>query len=258
MMKKTIFTTFTTIFLLTLISCAGMPGGPASHINGAPRDQIEAENRLMRNNLSLAMRENEVLKEENLRYKSEVTQLSDCLARLTSEIADMDRRHQEGMDEIKVLFDLLVIQQSEREMDYCWTIDELRSANAALSAETAAKMEEITAALKRGDEASRNAVAALKATFDEKLEKYVHEAASLGRLLTETQDRLKDLEERVEVASAEDLETRAQMEDIRQAMEDIRRKTAGLEQSLQSLTSSPPPSVGLEPARSAGEVQGSE
>jgi TolA-binding protein len=255
MVEKTIFSM---IFLLTLTSCAGMPGGPGSHMNSAPRDQIEAENRLMRNNLSLAMRENEVLKEENLRYKSEVTQLSDCVARLTSEIADMDQRHQERMDEIKILFDQLALQQSEREMDYCWTVDELRSANAALNAETAAKLEEMAAALKRGNDASRDAIAALKAAFDEKFEKYIREAATLGRLLTETQDRLRDLEERVEVASAADLETRAQMEDIRQAMEDIRRKTEDLEQALQSVTAALPAPACPAPDRSAGEMQGAE
>lgn len=255
MMKKTIFTM---IFLLTLTSCAGMPGGPASHMSSAPRDQIEAANRLMRNNLSLAMRENEVLKEENLRYKTEVTQLSDCVARLTSEIADKDQRHQERMDEIKILFDQLVLQQSEREMDYCWTVDELRSANAALSDETATKLEEMAAALKRGDDASRDAIAALKAAFDGKLEKYIREAATLGRLLTETQDRLKDLEERMVVASAAGQETRAQMEDIRQAMEDIRRKTADLEQALQSSTAALPASAGPAPAANDGEMQGAE
>ena len=258
MMKKTIFTTFTTIFLLTLISCAGMPGGPASHINGAPRDQIEAENRLMRNNLSLAMRENEVLKEENLRYKSEVTQLSDCVARLTADIETMEAGHRDRMAARKLLFDELLLLQSEREIDYCWTIDELRSANAAQGEETAAKLEEMAAALKRGDDALRDAIAALKIEFNEKLEKYTIEASTLGRLLTETQDRLKDLEERVEVASAGDLETQVGMEDIRQSMEDIRRKTAELEKALHLLTSPVPTIADPAPAQGAGKMQESE
>lgn len=255
MMKKTIITV---IFLLTLTSCAGMPGGPASPMSNSPRDQIEAENRLMRNNLSLAMRENEVLKEENLRYKSEVTQLSDCVARLTADIETMESVHLDRMAARKLLFDELLLLQSEREIDYCWTIDELRSANVAQGAETAAKLEEMAAAIKRGDDASRDAIAALKIAFNEKLEKYAIEASTLGRLLTETQTMLKDLGERVEHVSSAGQKTWVGMEDIRQSMEDIRRKTADLEQALQLLTSPVPAIADPAPARGAGKMQESE
>jgi chromosome segregation ATPase len=251
---------FTTVFLLTLTACAGMPGGPALHTGAAPRDQIEAENRLMRNNLSLAVRENEVLKEENLRYKSEVTQLSDCVARLTADIEAKDSLHQDRMAEIMILFDQLRLQQSEMEMDYCLTVDELRSSNAAIGKETSAKLEELTAALKRRDEASRDAVAAVKAEFDEKLEKYAREVSAIERLLTETQAALKDLGERMENFSTARQEVRSQMEAIQTSIADIRRKINDLEEAIQAPASIPltpapagPPAVGA-----GGEAQGAK
>lgn len=249
---------FMLICLFGLTACAGGSGVPGMNLNNAPRDQIEAENRLMRNNLSLAMRENEVLKEENLRYKSEVTQLSDCVSRLTAEIEAMEGRHRDRLAEIKTLFDQLRLQQSEMEMDYCWTVDELRSANASLSAETAAKLEEMRAALKSRDEASKDAIAAVKTDFNGKLEKYAREAANLGRLLAETQTTIKDLGERVENVSTGGQESRAQMEDIRQSIADIRQKTADLEHTLQSLKSSVPATAGPAAVQGAGEAQGAE
>lgn len=249
---------FILICLFGLAACAGGSGVPGMNLNNAPRDQIEAENRLMRNNLSLAMRENKVLKEENLRYKSEVTQLSDCVSRLTAEIEAMEGRHRDRLAEIKTLFDQLRLQQNEMEMDYCWTVDELRSANIALGQETTAKLEEMTAALKSRDEAFKDTIAAVKTDFNGKLEKYAREAANLGRLLAETQTTLKDIGERVENFSLARQEARSQMDDIQQSIADIRRKIADVEHALQTSASSVPDPAGPAAVGGAGEAQGAE
>ncbi len=249
---------FMLICLFGLTACAGGSGVPGMNLNNAPRDQIEAENRLMRNNLSLAMRENEVLKEENLRYKSEVTQLIACVSRLTAEIEAMEGRHQDRLAEIKALFDQLRLRQAEMEMDYCWTIDELRSANIALGRETAVKLEEITAALKGRDETFKDTIAAVKTDFNGKLEKYARETSDIGRLLAETQATLKKLGERMENVSTGGQESRAQMEDIQQSIADIRRKMDDLERAMQSPAPLIPEPANPAAVGGAGEAQGAE
>lgn len=261
-MMHTMNTMFKTILtaclLLALASCAGGPGGAGLQFNSTPRDQIEAEKRMMRNNLSLAMRENEVLKEENLRYKSEVTQLSDCVARLTSEIVDMDRIQKERVDEFENLFEQFRQRQAEIETDYCWTVDELRAANAAMEERTAARLEEMAVQFKNAEEGLQKALAAAKNELSEKIEESVRETANLDRLLAETRTALEELGARVENLSRTDDHVRSELEDIRRAIEDIRRKTADLDQSLQSIASSAsaPSPTGTESVPGARETQG--
>jgi chromosome segregation ATPase len=243
------------MFLLASSSCAGVPGGPGLQFSSTPRDQIEAENRLMRNNLSLAMRENEVLKEENLRYKSEVTQLSDCVARLTSEMNDADRRHQKRAAELESLLERLHLRQMEVETDFYWIVDELRAANAVMEETTAAMREEMTAQLKNTEEDFQKALAAAKNELSEKMEKSSRETENLVHLLDETRTALKELEGRMEHLSRTDDDMRSELEAVRRAMEEIRRKTVGLEQELESLKSAGRTPAGPEPGPDAGETQ---
>jgi chromosome segregation ATPase len=251
-MKKIIITV---MFLLASSSCAGVPGEPGLQFSSAPRDKIEAENRLMRNNLSLAMRENEVLKEENLRYKSEVTQLSDCVARLTSELSDTDSRHQKRAAELEALLERLHLRQMEVETEFYWTVDELRVANAVMEEITAARLEEMAAHLKNTEEDFQKALVAAKNELSERMEKFVRETENLGQMLDETRTALKELEGRMEHLSRTDDDMRSELEAVRRAMEEIGRKTIDLDQALESLKTAGRTPAGPEPGPDAGETQ---
>jgi chromosome segregation ATPase len=61
------------------------------------QDQIMAENRLIKKNSELALRENEVLEKENAQYKSEVEKLNETIQRLTDNLEALNRKYEEDM-----------------------------------------------------------------------------------------------------------------------------------------------------------------
>ena len=62
-----------------------------------PDEKLNAENRLMKNNLDLAMRENKVLKEENLQYKSDTTRFKKEIRSLHDDIDSLNRKYDTDM-----------------------------------------------------------------------------------------------------------------------------------------------------------------
>lgn len=62
-----------------------------------PDEKLKAENRLMKNTLDLAKRENKVLKEENRQYKAETTRLKMEIRGLHGEIDSLNRKYDTDM-----------------------------------------------------------------------------------------------------------------------------------------------------------------
>ena len=77
------------IILWTAPACVSLSGNHSAQ----PGDQLNAENRLMRNNLNLALRENEVLKEENLQYKAETARLKSDIKGLNDDINGLNKKY---------------------------------------------------------------------------------------------------------------------------------------------------------------------
>jgi chromosome segregation ATPase len=89
-MKKLIFLY---VLLCAAASCASIPGQNREVL----QDQLKAENRLMKKNSELALRENEVLKTENAQYKTEVKKLSDAVRRLNEELEALKMKYDADM-----------------------------------------------------------------------------------------------------------------------------------------------------------------
>ena len=157
--------------------------------------------------------------------------------------------------EIKALFELIHHRQDEMEMDYCWTVDELRAANAALDTETATRMEKMAAQLASGEKGLREALAAAKTEMMGKIEISAREMSNLNKLLAETQTSLKKLAGRMEALSQTDGNVRSEINDIRRSIEEIRSRTEGLEKELQSVKSSGPVPDGRESGPQPPESQ---
>jgi chromosome segregation ATPase len=80
------------------LACASMPTMPTMPMGGnqeITKDQVHAENRVMKKNLELALRENEVLKTENAQYKSQVKAQSSEISALNDDIASLNTRYDE-------------------------------------------------------------------------------------------------------------------------------------------------------------------
>jgi len=94
-MKKLIFILPS---LCLILSCATMPTMPVMATGNnktVDQDQVHAENRIMKKNLDLALRENEVFKSENAQYKSEVKNLKKDIAAVTDELAELTEKYNE-------------------------------------------------------------------------------------------------------------------------------------------------------------------
>ena len=100
-----------------LASCAAMPGGREK----LTTDHLCAQNRLMKNQLNLAVRENEVLKEENLHYKSELNNLNQTISKLQCDIESLNVRYNDDMakrdglyENLRTQFNLLENESEEK------------------------------------------------------------------------------------------------------------------------------------------------
>jgi len=79
--------------ILAAPACIALSGSQADR----PGEMLNAENRLMKNNLDLALRENKVLKEENLQYKAETSRFMKEVGRLHDDIDSLNRKYDMDM-----------------------------------------------------------------------------------------------------------------------------------------------------------------
>jgi predicted nucleic acid-binding Zn-ribbon protein len=94
------------LFLLALLaSCATIQG--QRHGDEGLLEQLRAENRLMKRNSELALRENEVLKTENARYRSEANNMKKKLERLRNDIEALNMKYTEDVTRANDAFDHL-------------------------------------------------------------------------------------------------------------------------------------------------------
>ncbi len=80
------------VFLITILMASACAPYPGSNAN-LPGEQLNAENRLMKNNLDLALRENEVIKEENKQYKTKTANLNSEIQRLNEVTTGLKRKY---------------------------------------------------------------------------------------------------------------------------------------------------------------------
>lgn len=124
-MKKLIFLY---VLLCVTVSCASIPG----QNHDALQDQLKAENRLMKKNSELALRENEVLKTENAQYKSEAKKLGEAVQRLTGDLEALKGKYDEDMARANDAYEDLCNHFTVLEIESDQTIQTLIESYAAL------------------------------------------------------------------------------------------------------------------------------
>ncbi len=87
--------------LWMVVSCATISGMDT----GSKDDELKAENRLMRKNRKLALRENEVLKTENMQYRAKVNKLNAALSDLRVALESLHCQYNEDMTRINEAYD---------------------------------------------------------------------------------------------------------------------------------------------------------
>ncbi len=101
------------VVLGTAASCASISGQHRDVL----QEQLKAENRLIKKNSELALRENEVLKRENAQYRSEVEKLTEKAQQLADDLESLNGKYEEDMarlnDAYKDLYDHFTFLKQE-------------------------------------------------------------------------------------------------------------------------------------------------
>lgn len=141
--------------LCLVLSCASMPMMPVNQRQAAANDQAHAENRIMKKNLDLALRENEVFKSENSRYKSEVKGLKKELASVKEELAaltetynDDTTRLNEEIARLNESYEIMVTDFTRMAQESQQHIAELTDQNKGLQTHLIDETERLNVAIK--------------------------------------------------------------------------------------------------------------
>ncbi len=142
------------------LSCTSIHLNPDSNVN----EQLKAENRIMMKNLNLAMRENSVLKDENIQYRDDNSRLNSRIKFLESDIESLKKKYEQD-----------IALQKEKN-------DNLNKKIAALQSESAAKIKELTDINKALDDRMTSEIGILNENIRKQEEKFISERAAAESL----------------------------------------------------------------------------
>jgi len=222
-MKKLLFLIF---FAGLSFSCASLPVMPTAQNHAGGSDQVNAENRMMKKNLELALRENEVVKTENARYKSqvkklkkEVSSLNDDLASLTLKYDEDTTRLNDEITRINESYDILVNDFTRADEENRQAISELTSQNTGLQKQLADETDRLNTAIK--DQ---------KALFDAQLKASQEELTAMKAGCVERETALQN---RLTASKQAAAEKDAAIKTLEQTRQEALNKVTDLEKTIQ-------------------------
>ena len=218
-MKKLIFILPALCFAL---SCAAMPQGRNEAL---VKDQVHAQNRVMKKNLDLALRENEVLKTENAQYKSQVKKLDCTISKLNADLESLNTKYNEDTaslnEEIARLnesYEIIVADFTQFEQKSDQTIHELTEQNAQLKNQLADETVRLNGIIKEQ-----------KASFDTKIQAVSQELASTKAGCA---SREKDLHNQLSELNRKSVEKDAAIKSLEARQQAGLEKAAALEKTI--------------------------
>ncbi|MFH2064893.1 MAG: hypothetical protein ABIK15_06835 [Pseudomonadota bacterium] len=156
-------------------------------------EQIRAEYHLMKNNLSLAMRENEVVKGENRICRTEIRQLKREAKGLRADIVTLNQNYEQDMARMQEQYGTLEIQSKMLEEQSHAKIQELTGLNTQVRNQLTAETAAFNQALNKQKAEFREEREALKAGFSEKTKEYENRLNTLTKELSEKEAELESL-----------------------------------------------------------------
>ena len=228
-MKKHIFIL---PFLWLAAACASMPSMPMMPLGqnqAIAKDQVHAENRVMKKNLELALRENEVLKTENAQYKSHVKELDDTISTLNADIKSLNAKYDEDTtrmgEEIVRLnesYDILVTNFTQAEQESSRKISELTQQTTGLEKQLADETARLNGIIK--DQ---------KASFDAQIETA---GEALAAAKTECASREKDLQNQLSELNQKFTEKDTAFKALESSRQEDLKKAVALKKTIDEQT----------------------
>ncbi|MBU0993267.1 MAG: hypothetical protein KJ737_12300 [Proteobacteria bacterium] len=223
-------------FLICLItSCASIPRQAPDLI----KDQFRAENRLMKKNLDLALRENEVLKTENLQYKSKVNQLNKTVSKFKADLESLNNKYNEDMIRMNEDYETICANLTALEEQSDAKIEELTRLNSGLEKKLSDDVARLNGQLDKQQLSFTAERKLLKAGYESKMlelenqlslskqesDKKDAAIASMTADLKEAQARIVDMEKTVKEQNEMIKKGEKERQELTQSSQDLQKIT---------------------------------
>ena len=140
---------------------------------------------MMNKNLDLALRENEVLKTENMGYKSDVATLNEKVLNLNAEIQSVNKKYNEDMAQMNESYEDLCLRFESLERESDVTIAELTDINMALEKKNADEITKFKGLLQAQSDSFNSERDSLKAEFASRMMEMEKQLASVKQMVQE-------------------------------------------------------------------------
>jgi chromosome segregation ATPase len=156
-------------------------------------EQLKAEYHLMKNNLSLAMRENGVFKEENIACRADIEQLKKEIGGLKTDLAVLNQKYENDMTLMNQKYVALESQYKILEEQSNAKIQELTDLNTATLDKLAGETVRFNQELKKQKDAFTAERQALESAFAQKSKEYETRLNTVTKNLAEKETELASL-----------------------------------------------------------------
>ncbi len=169
--------------LLLLLSCTSVK----ITSEGGANEQIKAENRIMKKNLTLALRENSVLKDENILYKGDNSRLNTRIKLLESEMGSLQKKYEQDIALLNEKYENLNKKNIILEQESSFKLQELTSINKALEQKMTGEITQLNENIRKQEEAFNRERAGIETAFLKKELEYQKQLTLLKKeILTAT------------------------------------------------------------------------
>jgi len=144
-------------------------------------EQAKAENRVMKQNITLVVRENSILKEENIQYKSETGKLKAKVKLLESEIQSLNKKHEQDIALLDEKYDNLNKQNQILIQESSTRIRELTDTNKEIEERMTKEITRLSGNIRDQEEKFNNERAGIETAFSAKEQEYQKELAQLKK-----------------------------------------------------------------------------
>jgi chromosome segregation ATPase len=181
------------LFLLLAVplvmSCTTISGGSHDQLE----DQYQAENRLMKNKLNLALRENEILNAENAHYKKDLNDLHAKVESLNTAIESLNKKYDADMAQMNARYEELCAQYTMLEQDSDKKIETLTSSKTALEKEFDDEVSRLNQAIKDQQKAFSKERDQLNSELTTKTQEYEKQTSLLTQEIIDKESTIDSL-----------------------------------------------------------------
>ena len=175
--KKTLSYLAVCICSVLLFSCSTINISP--DVNAL--EQIKAEKHVMKQNMTLALRENSVLKEENIQYKSETGKLKARVKLLESEIQSLNKKYEQDIALLDERYENLNKQNQILSQESSTKIRELSDINKEIEERMTKEITRLSENIRNQEEKFNNERAAAETSLSVKEQEYQKQLAQMKK-----------------------------------------------------------------------------